>query len=160
MVIYMLLNLIEERCYVGQTKGTLKERVASHWEQARGGGTSILNEAMRKWDAPHFWEAVVLQRCTSEFALDDMETYWIDELSSRTPGVGYNARPGQGKELTEEQREYFRRAGREGAKASMGLVPKKPKRVSPLAGMTDEQKRAFFSECGKRGRGIAKKRAP
>ena len=150
MLIYMLLNLVEERCYVGQTKASLSERVAAHWEQARGGGTSILNAAMRKWDDPCFWEAVVLQRCSCEEVMDDMETFWIQDLSSREPGVGYNAQAGRASPMNEELKAHF---SRQGANNSP-----KPKRVSPLAGMSDEEKRAYFSECGKRGAGVAKVR--
>ncbi len=161
----MLLNLIEERCYVGQTEFSLGERVARHWGASRSGGTTVVCDALRRWDDPIFWDAVVLQHCTSADQLDMAEAWWMDECSSRSPGVGYNSMPGHPEKLrserqplTEAQREVFREAGRRGGIAQANKT-KKPKKVSKLAGMTPEEKTEFFKAAGRRGASQSKENA-
>ncbi len=167
MIVYMLMNLIEERCYIGQTTGALSDRFDAHWESSKAGSSTFLAASLRKWDDPSFWEATVLQRVGSLDSLNAMETFWIDECSARDPAVGYNMKPGVPKKqqhdsplagLTPEQRrDFFRECGKKGAAASAGDVEPRSKPGSPLAGMSAEEKRAYFSECGKRGAGKPKR---
>lgn len=123
MLIYMLLNVIEERAYVGQTVQTLAHHTKEHWDAAHKGDTSILHAAMRKWDEPWCWTCVVLQNCYNQEQLDASETWWINELCTREPGVGYNARPGTFKRspkdaraaLTDQELDFYRECGKKGA---------------------------------------------
>lgn len=153
----MLLNTVELRCYVGQTEKTLEERIAEHWAQARSGNGSFVHDALRKWDDPTYWEAVVLQRCSSVEQLDMAETWWMDECSAREPGIGYNVRRGapdkERLHLTEAQREVFREAGKRGgdiaaAKAGRTKPPKEPSKWSL---MTKEERSEVLRAAGKRG---------
>jgi hypothetical protein len=132
MIVYLLLNVVTEKAYVGSTVRTLKERVDYHWADARKGSEAQLHREMRLWDS-EFWDAVVLQNCYDELQLSQAEAAWIALLSTREPNVGYNSRfePLEGgkqrgmqrkrEQMTEEERERFRTWGKLGAEKSKRL---------------------------------------
>jgi hypothetical protein len=198
MLIYMLLNTITEKAYIGQTVNTLRDRHNDHLELARGGSSAPIHVALREW--PEWaWLPVVLQNCYAESELDAAEDAWIELCQTRRGSVGYNLRRGgfagrgdsevdgrlafrnkkaarHREDMTAEELEVYRQHGlrgtkrkadmteaeleqcREWGRKGAGTKEPKPKRVSPLADMTPEQRRAYFSECGKRGAGKPKPR--
>lgn len=159
MLVYMLLNTIEERCYVGQTVKTAEARWKEHWDDARGGDSSAVHAAMRKWDDRElWWTYVVLQHCYSQEELDAAEAAWIEKCSAREPGVGYNARaerfvrsPRDARTgLTDKERRFYREQGMKGA-----VHGKKGAR--PRAEMT-EAERERYREWGRKGAQRSKER--
>jgi len=160
----MLLNLIEERAYVGQTNNTLAERLRAHWASAREGDSSAVHSAMRKWDSDELWTSVVLQNCYSQPDLDAAESWWMNELSTLEPGVGYNQRRGPTTKRTasprdprapmsEIEREFYRECGKRGGAASKNLGKSRPK--SQLS----EAEREKYREWGRRGAAKSKELA-
>ncbi len=159
MLVYMLLNVITEKAYVGQTIHTLDKRLRGHWEQADGQSSAQIHDAMREWHDPCFWDMVVLQHCYDQSQLDQAEAAWQHICNTHDPAIGYNARKEKidnGNSLTttrvnspianmtqEQAREYYREQGRKGTK--------------PKEEMTEER-RAFYRECGKRGAAARKKK--
>jgi hypothetical protein len=160
MLVYMLLNEVEERCYVGSTEKTVIARLAEHWALARGGARSPLHEAMNRWPHDEYWTYVVLQNCYSLEELSEAEERWISHCHSADTGVGYNVHRtvhgGSRKQpqMTEQRREFFRECGRRGGSAGRVVSPKtlaRRERQARLAVMTDEERTEFFRECGRRG---------
>lgn len=91
--IYIIINKINHKKYVGQTTLTIEERFKAHVSQANNGEMSPLHCAMRKYGVENFkivaWEETAL--------LDEREMYWIETLNTYE-GIGYNAtKGGQGR---------------------------------------------------------------
>lgn len=143
MIVYMLLNTVTERCYVGQTTATLVDRVRGHWDSART-GTSTLNEAMRLWDDPCYWEFVVLQHCYDQKQLDQAEAAWQQICCAHDPAVGYNARREKMSRVRPDKPGSARADSN--PLTTGGTNPK-----SPLYGLTPEERREYFREAGRRG---------
>lgn len=90
--IYTILNTINYKIYVGQTKN-LAHRWASHRSQARVNKLRYpLYQALRKYGFDKFQISVVDVLQTSS-AADIAEQYWIRYFESRTK-AGYNLAPG------------------------------------------------------------------
>lgn len=149
MVVYMLLNSVNDMVYVGQTTKPLNVRLTEHRGAAKRGNAGLLYVDVREcgWDV---FEVVVLERCDTIEQLNAYERLWIKETSACDHGVGYNQRDGgHNKRLTEETRAACREAGRRGA-TQKAKDPKK-RRDSALDGKTPEERREFFRECGRKG---------
>lgn len=145
MLVYMLLNTITEKAYVGQTTGTLEERVRNHWHQAGSGSTSQVHDAFREWHDRCFWEAIVLQHCYDQDELDKAEAAWQHICMTHDPAIGYNAR----KEKLTRQR----------PQAQQGDSLRTTRKASPIAGMSPEEAREFYREQGKKGAASGRKGA-
>lgn len=129
MLVYMLLNIIEERAYVGQTTTTPNDRLHLHFEQVKEGSQAPVHEALRKWPEKEWWIMVVLQNCYDQEELDRAEESWIKYCHSADSAVGYNIRrtvstPVQ-RPMSEERREFFRECGRRGAAKSKANAAKR-----------------------------------
>lgn len=149
MVVYMLLNRVNDMVYVGQTTKPLNARLTEHRGAAKRGRRGLLYDDIRAcgWDA---FEAVVLERCETIEQLNAYERLWIEETSACDHGVGYNQREGgHNKRLSEGARRACREAGRRGA--SQRAQDPTRRRVQALDALTPEQRREFFRECGKKG---------
>lgn len=160
MLVYMLINLIEERAYIGQTTLTLNDRLNMHDRQVKDLSLAPIHEAMRRWPEKDLWLAVVLQNCYDQFELDRCEEYWIERCHTAECGVGYNVQRSchgtsekqkhTATNMSEEQREKFREWGRKGAKQArinralnttrlplqFTRVSKRPLRSSPTESYT------------------------
>jgi group I intron endonuclease len=86
-VIYKTTNLIDGKIYVGQDKYNRNSYL--------GSGTWICN-VIKKYGKENFRKEI-LEHCSLE-ELNDKEQYWIKELDSMNPGIGYNLTAG-GKHL-------------------------------------------------------------
>ena len=103
--IYKITNCVNGKCYVGQTKQSLKKR----WGQHKAEGKSqrdhhqfqSLYRAMKKYGVDNF-TIECLQECKEE-ELDELEVYWIGRLD--TYRNGYNMTIGGSYKLT-PPREY------------------------------------------------------
>lgn len=154
MLVYMLLNVIEERAYVGQTTKTLKERLATHAESVKLGSRAPVHEAMRRWPQPEYWLNVVLQNCYDQEELDRCEEAWIERCCSADTGVGYNthrtvATKKQRAPISEEQRDFFRQCGQKGAEHGK----KGARRREDMS----EEEREKYREWGRKGALASKK---
>lgn len=111
MIIYMIINLITERAYIGQTRKALNTRLNEHFEDAqRYFSSAPLHEAMRKYPEHDIWDAVVLQNCYDQQQLDIAERYWIEYCNTRDGAIGYNVRiGGQSNSNYDEEKLWQRR---------------------------------------------------
>lgn len=88
-IIYIAVNRVNGKAYVGQTISTPKQRMWRHYFNAPFG---LFGRALRKHGTNNF-DCAVLERCSSKEALDIRETYWISHLSTIAPN-GYNLAAG------------------------------------------------------------------
>lgn len=90
MLVYLLLNTVTEKAYVGLTTGRMRERLKQHVVKSKRGVSSSLYDAMRAWPDMRCWEAVILERHDDLDELLRAERRWILELETNDPAVGYN----------------------------------------------------------------------
>lgn len=105
--IYLILNSIDRKGYVGFTSQPIKRRFAEHIQCAKGGRDTALYRAMRK----HGIENFTIQEIASAelLLLPDLEKHYITFFNTFiTSGFGYNLTRGGdgviGRQWTEEQR--------------------------------------------------------
>lgn len=80
-IVYCHRNKVTGKCYVGQTKHTLEERVSKNpWRSYRHNKKLADDIATYGWDS---FESHVLET-VEDSLLDERETYWINELSKTT----------------------------------------------------------------------------
>ena len=89
--IYLLMNVVTGKCYVGQTTGLLESRFKRHVKDAVNGSDVYLHRSIRKYGADNFVKRT-LQRCT-EPLLDAFERHYIQQLGTLAPH-GYNLTKG------------------------------------------------------------------
>ena len=145
MLVYMLVNVITEKAYVGQTQKSLAERWRDHKKQAMGGSTAPLHVAMREWNNDDLWDRVVLQCCYSVAQLDEAEEAWTEACSTRDGAVGYNAK----KQSPVPEHPGSIETGK--------LAFHNPNAARPKALMSEEE-RQKFREWGKKGAAASKKK--
>lgn len=92
MIIYKIVNKINNKIYIGQTKKDLRERVSEHSRRGH-----CLCRAIQKYGLPQF-EFSIIDTATSCTELNEKEKYWIKHFNSKVPN-GYNlTRGGQANE--------------------------------------------------------------
>jgi group I intron endonuclease len=87
--IYRILNLMNGKAYIGQTRTRLSARMASHRYE---GSSCAIHGAIKK----HGWENFrvdVLESGIQPCDIDDRERYWIKEHNTTAPN-GYNLEGG------------------------------------------------------------------
>src|SRR6478609_4620355 len=88
MVVYLILNLVDGKYYVGKTERKLLQRWKEHlWFNPRY--ALYLNRAMNKYERNNF-TLEVLGSCTTREELSNLEKLWIIALRSYDPEIGYN----------------------------------------------------------------------
>ena len=129
-VIYEIINTINNMCYIGQTRRSLKERLNHHKNEHRRG--TPFYHAIKKYGWENF-TVNIIEECEIE-QLNEREIYWIAEKKTLYPD-GYNltiggnqcghhqltrekiSRQRTGMKFSESHKESMRRA-RLGTKAS------------------------------------------
>lgn len=107
MIIYLVKNTVNGKCYVGQTRYTLQERWANHC--SKNSGCTALKNAICKYGKDAF-QLTVIDTATDENELDEKERYWIEKLNTLAPN-GYNLKTGGERvRFTEEVRNKLRKA--------------------------------------------------
>lgn len=98
--VYKITNIINGKCYVGQTNVTVRRRFGQHKCKARNGYEKErpIHKAINEYGENNF-VAEVLETGISESEIDNREKYWIEEENSMYPN-GYNVQSG-GKESYE-----------------------------------------------------------
>lgn len=90
-IVYVALNVINNKVYVGQTVQNLIKRKTRHYRQSKTNiGTNYFHNALRKYEE---WEWNILQFAYCKAELDALEKYWIWIFNSIAPG-GYNTKEG------------------------------------------------------------------
>ena len=92
MIIYKILNTINVKSYIGQTKRTPKARFKAHIQAAKQGSKQPLHIAMRKYGYENFCIIPVV-KCSSEEEMNSRENTCIRLYSSMSPN-GYNVKTG------------------------------------------------------------------
>lgn len=87
-IIYLAINKINGKPYVGKTIGTLEVRRKSHEGTSRKNQGWVFHKAIRKYGAENF-EWMTLSNATPLHELNIMERVWILLMNSQTPH-GYN----------------------------------------------------------------------
>lgn len=112
MLIYLIVNSLNAKQYIGQTILSLEER--KDWFQVnikyqRDGYYPIV-AAMRKYGFERF-DFCVQKKCFTQVELDFWERYYIKKLNTKVP-QGYNVQDG-GRNVYRPTRDDVRRALRE-----------------------------------------------
>ncbi|MBR3747993.1 MAG: GIY-YIG nuclease family protein [Selenomonadaceae bacterium] len=88
-VVYLILNKINGKRYVGQTVQALKTRFNEH---VRKKDNTLISNAIRKYGRENFYCGVI-KSCASKAELDYWEKFFIAVLKSKKP-YGYNLTDG------------------------------------------------------------------
>lgn len=85
MIIYKIINIINNKLYVGKTVKTLSHRIYAHIKNSEK-SNQYIHRAMCKYGIKNFkWE--IIENVVSD--LNEREKYWIKTLNSLHPN-GYN----------------------------------------------------------------------
>lgn len=91
-VIYKITNLFDDKVYIGQTKKSLRDRLAQHIWQMKNDST-YFHRALAKHGVSNF-DIQIIDKCEDERLLDGLEIYWISYYDSTDPDKGYNLTSG------------------------------------------------------------------
>ena len=83
-VIYKITNLLNGKCYIGQTIQDLNKRLRRHRNDKRPG----ISQAIKKYGWKNF-SVEVLEKCENREQLNEREIFWIAKLNTKAPN-GYN----------------------------------------------------------------------
>lgn len=113
-IVYRITNMVNGKCYVGQTWHSLSVRVKGHVADAfssKRRGCTAIHAAIRKYGISSFtWE--ILEEASTQKALDWLESDYIEELGTMSPN-GYNLTTGGlGGRKSEETKERCREANK------------------------------------------------
>jgi group I intron endonuclease len=89
MVIYCIINKINNKLYIGQTRNKLSYRLTQHKAAAKKGTRTPLYHAIRKYGYENF-ETVVVFTVNLVENLNILEQYLISSLNTTDPNIGYN----------------------------------------------------------------------
>ena len=85
MIIYKIINLLNEKNYIGQTRQPIEKRFLQHFK-----ADSPLGQDMRQYGIKNF-TIEIIERCENQAQLNEREIFWINILNSRQPN-GYNVK--------------------------------------------------------------------
>ncbi len=123
MIVYKITNMINGKCYVGQTVQSLHSRWKNHCNSS---SCTALRSAIDKYGKENFLMET-LEECSDLDTLNEREEFWIKDLKTISPGGynlktgGKNSRPSEetkkkmstsqiGRKLTEEHKAKLSRA--------------------------------------------------
>jgi group I intron endonuclease len=128
MIIYKIVNKINGKVYVGQTRQILQKRIAFHvWHNE-----TPIQKALNKYGINNF-TITIIDDAGSREVLNEKEQYWIKELNCMAPN-GYNLTAG-GEGLLYPSEETRRKIG-EKSKGRKWSDASKKKLSASKKGMT------------------------
>lgn len=89
--IYLLINKINGKIYVGQTWNTLSKRMGK--EGCSYSNSPYIFNAIQKYGTDNFYYEI-LAECSSQYVADYLENSYINEYQSRDHIIGYNLKEG------------------------------------------------------------------
>jgi group I intron endonuclease len=108
MIVYLLLNMINSKGYVGQHRGN---NISTRWPKNMAGANVHLSAARDKYGTNAF-SREVLNYCSSQEEMNNLEKLWISTLRTYDPDYGYNMTFGgegqEGKRCTPEVKKKLR----------------------------------------------------
>jgi group I intron endonuclease len=130
-IIYKIINLINGKIYVGRDK---------HDNPKYMGSGTLLHLAFKKYGFENFQKETI-EECDDSL-LDEREKYWIRELKSQDPNIGYNIADGGHNDFT--MNDYVK------SKISKTLKGKYVGENAFRHGLklSDEHKKAFTAKAG------------
>lgn len=105
MKIYKATNKINNKCYIGQTKTTLKVRISNH----KRCKNTYFSKAIQKYGIENFrW--TILEICMDQDDLNEKEKYYISLFDSINQDKGYNLTTGgECFEMSEQTKQKMRK---------------------------------------------------
>ncbi len=91
MLIYKILNTVNNKIYIGCTTKTMEERFNRHW--ARRKDKTPMARALLKYGKDSFIIGVI-EFCDEKKEMFNREKYWIKSYNSNNRNFGYNATEG------------------------------------------------------------------
>lgn len=89
MIIYKITNKVNGKCYIGQTKYSLSNRINKHFRYVKNGSKTYIHNALRKHGQKNFiWE--VIEECKTADELNEMEFHYVKQYKSYWKENGYN----------------------------------------------------------------------
>ena len=85
--IYKIVNDINDKVYIGQTKNTISKRWSTHKQMSKT-HPNIIYKAMRKYGLEHF-SIIEIESCDNSL-LNEREIYWIAYYDSYNNGYNMN----------------------------------------------------------------------
>ena len=111
MIVYLLLNTVNNKSYVGQHLG---DKISTRWPSNLKGGNPHLESARKKY-GPKAFSKEILNYCCSQEEMNNLERLWILTLCTYDPNYGYNLTfGGEGGKRTDE-------AKKNNSKAHVGI---------------------------------------
>lgn len=105
MIVYVAINKMDGKVYVGKTIHSLLVRKHGHLDDMRRGSNFHFHNALRKY-SPESFDWQVIDQAETEQELNEKEKYWIQFYKSFDPVFGYNLTlGGDGVVPTEETRQ-------------------------------------------------------
>lgn len=86
MIVYLLLNTVNQKGYIGKHKG---DEISTRWNGKLYGANEHLKAAKDKYGAEVF-KREILNVCSSNQEMDDLERLWIITLRTYDGDYGYN----------------------------------------------------------------------
>lgn len=112
MLIYLAVNRVNQKAYVGQTRGEFSTRISNHITFSNVRRKTTFHKALHKYGCGAF-DFAILERCSDQASLDAAEIKWIAHIGSHSRN-GYNSISGgqgaSGVVYTEERREKIRQS--------------------------------------------------
>lgn len=150
MVIYMALNTVNGKVYIGKTSGLLGKRINAHKRQSKKRKWHFYN-SIRKygWDV---FEWSVLEQCSTEEELNEMECHYIFQYKHYGKGVYNMTDGGDGMSGWVPSEETRRKIG----ESHKGWAPSEETRRKMSESRNSEEMRRKMSESRKGNKNSSK----
>jgi group I intron endonuclease len=153
MIVYLVINKVNGKQYVGQTVKSLETRWKKHLSAVALGSDYYFHKALRKYGSESFSKET-LHDCLTKEEMDFVEVFYITLLNTKAPN-GYNSTEGGegtvGHKHSEESIQKMKESHtgfvvtaehkQKLSKASLGV----PKSAKTRANMSEAQKKSPFA---------------